>query len=128
MSSNQPTELGPRRPARWRSPAGWSMRTRIVATMMVLLTLLGIAVGSTAEIFLHRSLYQQLDSKLFEAQQRTRGFFDNQKTGHLVSRLTTDLVDVGEVAHHGPSDARREAGTRPARSVSRRSQIYKRTL
>jgi ATP-binding cassette, subfamily B, bacterial len=32
-------------------------------------------------------------------------FFDNQKTGRLVARITKDLEDVGEVAHHGPEDA-----------------------
>src|SRR5699024_4371787 len=31
-------------------------------------------------------------------------FFDNNKTGHLVSRMTNDLMDIGEVAHHGPED------------------------
>ena len=31
-------------------------------------------------------------------------FYDEQKTGHLVSRVTTDLADIGEVAHHGPED------------------------
>jgi len=31
-------------------------------------------------------------------------FFDNNKTGHLVSRLTNDLMDIGELAHHGPED------------------------
>jgi ATP-binding cassette subfamily B protein len=32
-------------------------------------------------------------------------FYDNQKTGHLVARVTKDLEEVGEVAHHGPEDA-----------------------
>ncbi|MCP5865400.1 ABC transporter transmembrane domain-containing protein, partial [Klebsiella pneumoniae] len=32
------------------------------------------------------------------------GFFDNQKTGNLVARLTKDLEEIGEVAHHGPED------------------------
>jgi ATP-binding cassette subfamily B protein len=31
-------------------------------------------------------------------------FFDEQKTGHLVGRLTKDLEEIGEVAHHGPED------------------------
>lgn len=31
-------------------------------------------------------------------------FFDDNKTGHLVSRMTNDLMDIGEVAHHGPED------------------------
>lgn len=32
-------------------------------------------------------------------------YFDNQKTGTLVGRLTKDLEEIGEVAHHGPEDA-----------------------
>ena len=32
-------------------------------------------------------------------------YFDEQKTGHLVGRLTKDLEEIGEVAHHGPEDA-----------------------
>ncbi|SEP17860.1 ABC transporter ATP-binding protein [Paenibacillus sp. OV219] len=31
-------------------------------------------------------------------------FFDNHKTGHLVGRVTNDLNDIGEIAHHGPED------------------------
>src|SRR5690349_19725901 len=52
------------RPARWRSPAGWSLRTRIVAILIVLLTALGLVVGATAEIFLRHQLYEQLDTRL----------------------------------------------------------------
>ncbi|MEU8614197.1 HAMP domain-containing sensor histidine kinase [Actinoplanes sp. NPDC048791] len=62
MSSSPLTET---RPARW-NPAGWPLRTRLVAVMIGLLMLLGLVVGATAEIYLHRSLYQQLDSKLLE--------------------------------------------------------------
>src|SRR3954469_1709594 len=29
-------------------------------------------------------------------------FYDREKTGHLVSRVTTVLADIGEVAHHRP--------------------------
>jgi len=31
-------------------------------------------------------------------------YFDNMKTGHLMSRITNDLFDIGEMAHHGPED------------------------
>jgi ATP-binding cassette subfamily B protein len=31
-------------------------------------------------------------------------FYDNQTTGHLVGRVTKDLEDIGEVAHHGPEE------------------------
>ncbi|MCO8275611.1 HAMP domain-containing histidine kinase [Actinoplanes sp. TRM 88003] len=51
-------------PARWRSPSGWPLRTRIVAIIIVLLTILGLAVGGTAYFFLRNTLYAQLDTKL----------------------------------------------------------------
>ncbi len=31
-------------------------------------------------------------------------YFDNHKTGALMSRMTSDLFDVSELAHHGPED------------------------
>ena len=31
-------------------------------------------------------------------------FFDNQKVGHLLSRITSDLFDISELLHHGPED------------------------
>ncbi len=31
-------------------------------------------------------------------------FFDNQKVGHLLSRITADLFDISELLHHGPED------------------------
>jgi ATP-binding cassette subfamily B protein len=31
-------------------------------------------------------------------------FFDNTQTGHLITHVTKDLEEVGEVAHHGPED------------------------
>ncbi|AEC02535.1 ABC transporter ATP-binding protein [Parasphaerochaeta coccoides] len=32
------------------------------------------------------------------------GWFDKVKTGHLMSRITNDLFEITEVAHHGPED------------------------
>ena len=29
-------------------------------------------------------------------------FYDNQKVGQLLSRITTDLFDISELLHHGP--------------------------
>lgn len=31
-------------------------------------------------------------------------FFDDQKVGHLLSRVTSDLFDISELLHHGPED------------------------
>lgn len=43
--------------------------------------------------------------KMFDhVQKLSFRFFDNQKTGHLIGRITNDLGDIGELAHHGPED------------------------
>ena len=44
-----------------------------------------------AELFSH---YQKLSFS----------FFDDQKVGHLMSRVTTDLFEISELFHHGPED------------------------
>ncbi len=44
-----------------------------------------------AEIFAH---YQRLSFS----------FFNNQKVGQLLSRITSDLFDISELLHHGPED------------------------
>jgi two-component system OmpR family sensor kinase len=74
MSSNPPTDVAvPTPPARWRSPAGWPLRTRLVAIMIALLAILGLVVGGTAEVYLHKTLYDRVDSQLTEAGLRTLG-------------------------------------------------------
>ena len=43
--------------------------------------------------------------KLFNhVQKLSFRFFDNTKTGHIMSRISNDLFDIGELAHHGPED------------------------
>ncbi len=32
------------------------------------------------------------------------GFYDNHETGKIMSRLTNDLMDISELAHHGPEN------------------------
>lgn len=42
---------------------------------------------------------------LFEKYQRLPfSYFDSHKTGDLITRLTNDLFDVSELAHHGPEN------------------------
>jgi two-component system, OmpR family, sensor kinase len=65
MSSSPLTEIRPR--MTWRSPGTWPLRTRLVALMIALLCLLGVLVGGTAEIFLSKTLYHQVDNQLDQA-------------------------------------------------------------
>ncbi len=46
---------------------------------------------------MRQELFRHLQTQSFE-------YYDNQKTGKLISRLTTDLFEISEVAHHGPED------------------------
>ena len=57
----------------------------------------GHMLGINIETEMRRKAFDHLQKLSF-------GFFDNQKTGHLVARLTKDLEEIGEVAHHGPED------------------------
>ena len=50
------------------------------------------------------STLRRICAKLFDRVQKQSFRFDNNKTGHLVSRMTNDLMDIGEIAHHGPED------------------------
>ena len=44
-------------------------------------------------------------SDLFAHMQRLSfDYYDRNRTGHLMSRLTSDLFEVTELAHHGPED------------------------
>ena len=37
-------------------------------------------------------------------QRLPNSFFDNNKTGDIMSRIINDLMDISELAHHGPED------------------------
>ncbi len=65
--------------------------------LMVVVTYWGHMLGINIETEMRRKAFDHLQKLSFS-------FFDNQKTGHLVARVTKDLEEVGEVAHHGPED------------------------
>ncbi|HEV2528428.1 MAG TPA: ABC transporter ATP-binding protein [Thermomicrobiales bacterium] len=70
----------------------------INTSLMVIVTYWGHVLGISIETELRRRAFDHLQKLSF-------GFYDNQKTGHLVGRVTKDLEEVGEVAHHGPEDS-----------------------
>ena len=57
----------------------------------------GHKLGVNIETDMRRELYGHLQKQPFS-------YYDNQKTGKLMTRLTTDLFEISEVAHHGPED------------------------
>ncbi|GAA3162987.1 HAMP domain-containing sensor histidine kinase [Planomonospora alba] len=69
------TPPGPRRASRRRGWSGWSLRARLVAAMLALLTLAFLAVGVATETTLARVLYGRVDDQLAAAAGRApRGF------------------------------------------------------
>ena len=51
------------------------------------------------------NIESDMRGKLFNhVQKLSFRFFDNNKTGHLMARMTSNLMEIGEMAHHGPED------------------------
>ena len=57
----------------------------------------GHIVGTRMERDMRKDLFQHLQTLSFD-------FFDNVKTGHIMSRIINDLREISELAHHGPED------------------------
>jgi ATP-binding cassette subfamily B protein len=67
------------------------------AALQAVVTYWGHVLGINIETELRRRAFDHLQKLSFR-------FYDEQKTGHLVGRVTKDLEEIGEVAHHGPED------------------------
>ena len=65
--------------------------------LMAVVTYWGHLLGINIETEMRRRAFDHLQKLSFR-------FYDGAKTGHLVARVTKDLEEVGEVAHHGPED------------------------
>lgn len=57
----------------------------------------GHNLGVYMEADMRRELFGHLQKLSF-------GFYDQNRTGHLMSRVVNDLFEVVELAHHGPED------------------------
>jgi ATP-binding cassette, subfamily B, bacterial len=70
----------------------------ILSTLMnFIVNYLGHKLGINIETDMRQDLFNHVQRQSFK-------FFDNTKTGHIMSRITNDLFDIGEFAHHGPED------------------------
>lgn len=65
--------------------------------MQFIVTYWGHMLGTNIERDIRNDLYGHIQKLSFR-------FFDNTKTGKLLTRLTNDLMNIGEMAHHGPED------------------------
>lgn len=57
----------------------------------------GHTFGIRVEADIRRDLFAHMQELGYE-------FYDKNRTGQLMSRLTTDLFEITELAHHGPED------------------------
>ncbi len=69
----------------------------IKAVMQYIITYWGHMFGVRVEADLREDLFVHIQSLDF-------AFFDRNRTGQLLSRMTGDLFEITELAHHGPED------------------------
>lgn len=65
--------------------------------MQFVVTYWGHMLGTNIERDIRNDLFTHI-------QKLSYSYFDNTKTGKLLTRLTNDLMNIGEMAHHGPED------------------------
>ena len=57
----------------------------------------GHMIGTGMQAQMRRDMFRHLESLPYS-------YYDNNETGHILSRMTNDLFDVAELAHHGPEN------------------------
>ena len=67
------------------------------ALMNFVVTYWGHLLGVRIEADIRRDLFAHMQELSFS-------FYDKNRTGHLMSRVTGDLFEITELAHHGPED------------------------
>ena len=61
------------------------------------ITVIGHKMGVLVEADMREDVFRHMQDLSFS-------FYDNNRTGVLMSRITTDLFDITELAHHGPEN------------------------
>lgn len=69
----------------------------IRAILYYIITYWGHRMGVYMEADMRTELYDHIEKLSFN-------FFDKNRTGQLMSRVTNDLFEIAELAHHGPED------------------------
>ncbi len=65
--------------------------------LQYVITYWGHTFGIRVEADIRRDLFAHLEELSFD-------YYDKNRTGQLMSRLTNDLFEITELAHHGPED------------------------
>ena len=67
------------------------------AFLQFIVAYFGHTFGIRVEADIRADLFKHMQELSFD-------FYDRNRTGHMMSRLTTDLFELTELAHHGPED------------------------
>ncbi|MBO5496549.1 MAG: ABC transporter ATP-binding protein [Oscillospiraceae bacterium] len=67
------------------------------AVLYYIITVFGHRMGVLTESDMRRDVFEHMQSLSFS-------FYDRNRTGILMSHITSDLFDVTELAHHGPEN------------------------
>ena len=91
------------------------------SVLYFIITYWGHTFGIRVEADIRAALFGHMQELGFE-------FFDRNRTGQLMSRMTTDLFEITELAHHGPEDlfisiivSRRKAMREASRRVKKKT-------
>ncbi len=85
------------------SSAIWELAGLMLAMLAVeygcnyFITSSGHMMGARMEYDLRNEIFNHLQKLSFS-------YYDNQKTGQIMSRITNDLFEITELYHHGPED------------------------
>ena len=69
----------------------------IRAFLQFIVAYFGHTFGIRVEADIRADLFKHMQELSFD-------YYDRNRTGHMMSRLTTDLFELTELAHHGPED------------------------
>ncbi len=90
-------------------PAGESLKiilslTGIMAVLIILEFYCNYFIANYGHIMGAKMEYNMRNEIFAHYQKLSFSFFDNQKVGQLMSRVTNDLFEISELFHHGPED------------------------
>ena len=84
--------------------------SQIVTVAIVLMVLIGLDffckyfIGNYGHVMGAKIEYNMRAEIFAHMQKLSFSFYDDQKTGQLMSRITSDLFDITELLHHGPEN------------------------
>ncbi|MBQ6844695.1 MAG: ABC transporter ATP-binding protein [Agathobacter sp.] len=84
--------------------------SKIITVAVILLVLIGLDffckffIGNYGHVMGAKIEYNMRAEIFNHFQKLSFSFYDDQKVGQLMSRITTDLFDITELLHHGPEN------------------------